>query len=41
VLFPGETIVVRMWRETGVVFIEALCKERGTAVLSNAAIEIR
>jgi acyl dehydratase len=41
VVFPGETITVRMWRDPGVVFIEALCKERGTPVLSNAAIEIR
>jgi acyl dehydratase len=41
VLFPGETIVVRIWREAGMVFVDALCKERGTPVLSNAAIEIR
>ena len=41
VVFPGETIIVRIWRESDVVFVEALCKERGTPVLSNAVIETR
>jgi acyl dehydratase len=40
VVYPGETITVRMWRDAGMVFIQALCKERGTPVLSNAVIEI-
>jgi acyl dehydratase len=41
VVFPGETITVRMWSDAGAVFVEALCKERGTPVLSNAVIEVR
>src|SRR5262249_36603232 len=41
VIFPGDTITVWMWRDAEAVFVEALCKERGTPVLSNAAIEIR
>ena len=41
VVFPGETIGIRMWRDAGAVFVEAHCKERGTPVLSNAVIEIR
>ncbi|KAA1248304.1 3-alpha,7-alpha,12-alpha-trihydroxy-5-beta-cholest-24-enoyl-CoA hydratase [Mycobacterium simiae] len=41
VMFPGETITVRMWQEPEAVFVEALCRERGTPVLSNAVIEVR
>lgn len=41
VVFPGETITVRMWREGQTVLVEAVSKDRGTAVLSNAAIENR
>jgi len=41
VVFPGETIIVRMWREGQTVLVEAVSKERRTAVLSNAGIEIR
>ena len=41
VVFPGETITVRMWPDARAVFVEALCKERGTPVLSNAVIEVR
>jgi acyl dehydratase len=41
VVFPGETITVRMWPDAGAVFVEALCNERGTPVLSNAVIEVR
>lgn len=41
VVFPGETITVRMWREGAAVLVEALSKDRGAAVLSNAAIEVR
>jgi acyl dehydratase len=40
VLFPGETIVTSMWREDGKVLVAAHCKERGTPVISNAAITI-
>jgi acyl dehydratase len=41
VLFPGETLVTSMWREDGRVLIDARCKERDTAVISNAAVTIR
>jgi len=41
VVYPGETITVRMWSDAKAVFVEALCKERGTPVLSNAVIEVR
>jgi hypothetical protein len=40
-VFLGEAITVRMWRDAGAVCVEALCKKRGTLVLSNAVIEIR
>jgi acyl dehydratase len=38
VLFPGETIVTSMWNENDKVIINATCKERGTPVITNAAI---
>ncbi|MFL0278138.1 MaoC/PaaZ C-terminal domain-containing protein [Mycobacterium sp. SMC-19] len=41
VVFPGEVITVRMWREKAAVLFEALSKERGSVVLSNASIELR
>ncbi|WP_236979530.1 MaoC/PaaZ C-terminal domain-containing protein [Mycobacterium kiyosense] len=41
VVYPGETIVVRMWRLDDAVLIDAVCQQRGTAVLSNAVIGIR
>lgn len=40
VLFPGETIVTSMWREGEKVLINAVCKERGTPVITNAAITV-
>jgi acyl dehydratase len=40
VLFPGETIVTSMWREGDKVLINAVCKERGTPVITNAAITL-
>ena len=41
VVFPGETIVTSMWREGDRILINAASKERGTPVISNAAIELR
>lgn len=41
VLFPGETIVTNAWREGDKILISATCKERGTPVISNAAITLR
>jgi acyl dehydratase len=41
VAFPGETLVTSIWREAGKLIIEAKTKERGTAVISNAAITTR
>jgi len=41
VLFPGETLVVQMWREDGMVLVQARCKERDTPVITNAAITLR
>jgi acyl dehydratase len=41
VLFPGETIVTSMWRQGDQIVISASCKERGTPVISNAAIMVK
>ena len=41
VVFPGETIVVQMWREDGAVIVRAATRERGTPVITNAAITLR
>ena len=41
VLFPGETIVTSMWREGDKILINAASKERGTPVISNAAITVK
>ena len=40
-VFPGETLVTRMWREsdTRIVF-ETSVKERGEVVIKNAAVEL-
>ena len=40
-VFPGETLVTRIWRQDGRYLIEAETKERGTKVLSNAALTTR
>ncbi|MBM4335811.1 MAG: 3-alpha,7-alpha,12-alpha-trihydroxy-5-beta-cholest-24-enoyl-CoA hydratase [Deltaproteobacteria bacterium] len=41
VVFPGETIETSMWREGNKILIAAKTKERGTPVISNAAITLR
>ncbi|MEP7215307.1 MAG: MaoC/PaaZ C-terminal domain-containing protein [Anaerolineaceae bacterium] len=41
VVFPGETIVTSIWRDGATLFIDAKTKERGTPVISNAAITVR
>ena len=41
VVFPGETIVVRMWRDDGRVLVDAHTKEREAPVLSNAVVTWR
>jgi acyl dehydratase len=41
VFFPGETMVTSIWREAGKLLIGSTSKERGTPVISNAAITLR
>jgi len=41
VVFPGETIVTSMWREGEQVILSAATKERGTPVITNAAITVK
>ncbi len=40
VVFPGETIVTSIWREGDKLFVDAKTKERGTPVISNAALTV-
>ena len=41
VVFPGETIVTSMWREGDKVLLSAATKERGSPVITNAALTIK
>jgi acyl dehydratase len=41
VVFPGETIVTSMWRDGDKVLLSATTKDRGTPVITNAAITIK
>jgi acyl dehydratase len=41
VVFPGETIVTSIWREGDKVVLSAATKERGTPVITNAALTIK
>ena len=40
VVFPGETIVTSIWKDPGVVHIEATVKERETPVLTNGTFHL-
>ncbi|MGA8040598.1 MAG: MaoC/PaaZ C-terminal domain-containing protein [Acidimicrobiia bacterium] len=37
-LYPGETIVTRIWDEGNHLIVSATCRERGTPVVSNGVI---
>jgi len=39
-VFPGETIVTKMWKEGDRVLLEAEVKERGEKCITNAAVEL-
>jgi acyl dehydratase len=41
VFFPGETMVTSIWREGSKLLVASKSKERGTPVLSNAALTLR
>ncbi len=38
VVYPGETIVTRLWDESDGVILSATCRERGTPVVSNGVM---
>lgn len=40
-VFPGETLITRIWDEGDVLVVSAHTKERGTTVLSNASVSPR
>lgn len=39
-VFPGETLITKMWRDGNRVLLETSTKERGKVVISNAAVEL-
>ncbi len=41
VVFPGETIVTSIWNEGDQILIDAKTRERGSPVITNAAITVR
>ncbi|MBM4383807.1 MAG: MaoC family dehydratase N-terminal domain-containing protein [Deltaproteobacteria bacterium] len=41
VFFPGETMVTSIWKEGARLLVSSISKERGTPVVSNAAVELR
>jgi acyl dehydratase len=40
-VFPGETLITRIWDEVDGLIVETDIKERGTTVLSNALVTVR
>lgn len=40
-VFPGETLITRVWEEHGACIVEAATKERGKTVLANATLTVR
>jgi len=40
VVFPGETLITEMWKEGGKVIFTTKTKERGTTVLTSAAVTL-
>jgi acyl dehydratase len=40
VVYPGETIVTSLWKESDTIFVQAKTKERDTPVITNAAIGV-
>lgn len=41
VLFPGETLVTKMWRTDDGIVVHADCKERDAKVITNALMTVR
>ncbi|MGH0033428.1 MAG: MaoC/PaaZ C-terminal domain-containing protein [Myxococcota bacterium] len=41
VAFPGETYVVKYWKEGDQIIVEASSKERGAPIISNCAVTVR
>jgi len=41
VVFPGETIATSVWREGDKVIVSAATKDRGTPVITNAALTVK
>jgi acyl dehydratase len=40
-VFPGETIIVRGWREEEQILLQASTAERGAEVITNAVLTLR
>jgi hypothetical protein len=40
-IFPGDTVVVDLWRDGNVVSFEARAKERGAIVIKNGKTVLR
>jgi acyl dehydratase len=40
-VFPGETLVTKMWNEGGTVIIEMTVKERNKVTLTNAFAKVK
>ena len=40
-VYPGETLLTRLWKEEGEILLETATRERGTPALSQAAITLK